>query len=197
MKIFRPFLWLLTSGLLASTLILGCESTEKLQEDSAPSTTVQDPETPKVSSTPTEESKTESGINLDQYRSSLNDVYSSRTHDIPGIFMDVRPEKEDKDRDVYAGFRIQIISSRNLARADNTADEFKQWARDLGVGYVPESYIIFKQPYYRVHVGDFSEREQAIDFSRLVKRKYPDAWVVHDRINPYRTPADSVMQQFD
>jgi len=43
---------------------------------------------------------------------------------------------------------------------------------------------VFRQPYYRVRVGNFKIRENAIEFSRILKNRYPDAWVVHDRIDP-------------
>jgi hypothetical protein len=65
------------------------------------------------------------------------------------------------------------------------------WAAENISGYDVEAYIYFRQPYYRVRAGDFRNRDRAIEFSRLLKDRYPEAWVVHDRIEPDHVPADT------
>ena len=131
-----------------------------------------------------------SELELASYRSKLSDVYATEHKEIPEVFTQKMNTNENIDR--YDGYRIQIISTRNVAIADSTSKHFKEWIDALGVTYQPNTYIIFKQPYYRVHVGDFSQSNKAYNFSRIVKKKYPDAWVVHDRINPDRAPADTL-----
>lgn len=136
----------------------------------------------------------EGGLNLDEYRNKLSDVYTSEQQDMPEVFQRHKSETRE-DRDIYDGYRIQILSTRNVARADTISRHFTTWIDTLGVTYQPDTYIIFKQPYYRVHVGDFHNSDQAYDFSRIVKRKYPDAWVVHDRIHPGKAPADTLKME--
>lgn len=116
-------------------------------------------------------------------RSYMSDHFSQIEQKIPEQFLKevVREEKETNE---FAGFRVQILSTRNVAEADSTTDELRTWASEELPDYNPETYTVFRQPYYRVRVGNFKIRDNAIEFSRLLKYRYPDAWVVHDRIDP-------------
>lgn len=131
-------------------------------------------------------------LDLDRYRSTLSDQFVTLQHDLPEVFQQSYKGDQNVERDPFDGFRIQILSSINVSIADSTARDFRVWADTTLAGYMPRAYVFFKQPYYKVHVGDFHDRERAIQFSVLVKRQFPDAWVVHDRINPYLVPADTV-----
>jgi len=127
-------------------------------------------------------------FSIDNYRSSLRDIYASKNHEVPEVFLTYR-QKEEKQRDDRTGFRIQIHSSRKVSKADSASRRFTNWVDTLKIDYRPKPYIIFRQPYYRVHVGDFQQRAKAIEYSRWIKREFPEAWVVHDKINPRQTPA--------
>lgn len=123
-------------------------------------------------------------------RSKLSDVYLTQQHDMPKPFL--RKDTTDVvQRDPFDGFRIQIISTRNVDLADSVKLQFSMWADTTISGYSPKAYIFFKQPYFKVHVGDFHDRNMANEVSKMIKRKYPEAWVVHDRIDPNLVPADS------
>ena len=123
-------------------------------------------------------------------RSFLSDRFSVIEHDIPESFL-VELVQQERQIDESAGYRIQIQSTRDMALADSTRDEFRYWASQRIDGHEINAYIYFRQPYYRVRVGDFRDRSRAIDFSRLLKARYPEAWVVHDRIEPERVPSDT------
>jgi hypothetical protein len=135
--------------------------------------------------------------NLDEFdrmlfenRSSLSDQFVDLDHDMPEIFTrEVVSDAQNVDE--FAGYRVQILSTRDVVHADTTKDNFAAWADSTITGFSPEAYILFRQPYYRVRAGDFHDRDMAIEFSRLLKQFYPDAWVVHDRIEPARVPADT------
>lgn len=129
-------------------------------------------------------------IMLLETRTSLSDQYVNLEHDMPELFTR-EIVREEREVDEYAGFRVQILSTRDVVHADTTRDAFLAWADSTIHGYQPDAYVFFRQPYYRVRAGDFRDRDQAIEFSRLLKQYFPDAWVVHDRITPYRTPADT------
>jgi len=77
------------------------------------------------------------------------------------------------------GYRIQI-----LMRAGNTAlDEANLIKEEFEEDY-PEinTYITFREPYYRLRVGDFRTRLEAMEFMENLKRSYPQAWVIKDKI---------------
>jgi len=124
-------------------------------------------------------------------RSKLGDAYAVAEHEIPDLFFEEVVEDET-EVDIFAGYRVQIISTRDVNLADSVRLQFEAWADTTFANTSPRAYIHFRQPFYRVHVGDFNNRQRAIEFSRLIKWKFNDAWTVHDRINPYRVLPDSV-----
>ena len=132
---------------------------------------------------------------LNETRSSLSDIYLTQQHDIPEAFL-----KKDTTDNSYSnpfdGFRIQVLSTRDINLADSVSTEFRLWADSTFANYVPTAYVFFRQPYYKVHIGDFQDRQRANTLSRIIKRKYPDAWVVHDRISPNEVPADTATFSF-
>lgn len=124
-------------------------------------------------------------------RSNLSDLHASQHHDMPKNFLKKKSGNESINSDPFDGYRVQIISTRNVQLADSVANDFRMWSDTTIAGYSAKSYVFFKQPFYKVHVGDFQLRDKANDFTQLVKDKYPAAWVVHDRIEPSNTPADT------
>ena len=127
---------------------------------------------------------------LYETRNSLDDESSGLDHEMPEMFTKEVASRQS-EVDEFAGYRVQILSTRDVVHADTTRDGFIAWADTTIAGYQPAAYVFFRQPYYRVRAGDFRDRELAIEFSRILKQYYPDAWVVHDRIEPYRMPADT------
>lgn len=76
------------------------------------------------------------------------------------------------------GYRIQIFKG-----AGNNALEEALVARDkFTAKYNVPAYITFNEPYYRVRVGDFRTRIDAIRFLQRIKGHYPLAWEIQDEI---------------
>lgn len=133
-----------------------------------------------------------SGSLLETLRTQLSDSYAYRENEIPEAFTQIKVEQEE-EQNLYEGYRIQIYSGQDVALADTMAASFRAWADSTIVGYQPETYVFFRTPYYRVHVGDFHDRDRAISFSNIVKRYFRDAWVVYDKVNPFYVPADTTV----
>ncbi len=131
-----------------------------------------------------------SGDTDQQTVSRLEDYYSTQSNEIPEAFRELKVPKE-VEVDLTKGFRIQIYSGQSLEDADTTAMRFRAWSDTTLVGYQPETYTFFKTPYYRVHVGDFHDRERALALSRIIKRAFRDAWVVYDTVDPFAVPSDT------
>lgn len=123
--------------------------------------------------------------------STLADLFASQQNDIPEAFARIKTYTA-KQVDLTKGYRIQIYSGESVVEADTVAAKFRGWVSANVEGYQADTYTFFKTPYYRVHVGDFHEREKALKYSRLIKREFKDAWVVYDTVNPYAVPDDSV-----
>lgn len=179
------FRHILTSFIVLTVLIaVGCSTSQKAMEDE---TGVDPSDTETVADEDLDALQTM----LAQNRSKLSDVHTSQKHDMPEVFLQKDSSDASLNSDPFDGYRVQILSTRDQPLADSVANKFRTWADSTIEGYTAEAYIFFKQPFYKVHIGDFQEREQANSFSKLIKRKYPDAWVVHDRIDPANVPADT------
>jgi len=163
---------------------LGCSTTKETTERTAiPSAA----DTASVS----EEEATPLQKMLAQNRSKLSDVYNTQKQDMPEAFTKKDSSKKSITSDPSDGYRVQIISTRNKRRADSVAHKFRMWSDSTIAGYTAQAYVFFRQPFYKVHIGDFTQRDKANSFSKLIKSRYPEAWVVHDRIDPTNIPADT------
>lgn len=132
---------------------------------------------------------TESDIEL----SRLSDTYRNKSNQIPESFIRIKESAEkEEEKDLYEGYRVQIYSGQDVSLADSTARWFRAWSDTTISGYQANTYTFFRSPYYRVHVGDFHDRDRAIAYSDLLKRRFREAWVVYDRVDPWNVPADTV-----
>lgn len=83
------------------------------------------------------------------------------------------------------GYRIQIFADNNqrTAKSEAVARE-----RNIAARY-PEMgcYLTYKAPAWRLRIGDFVTREEAVEFMNVLKKEFPsysrEMIVVVDRIN--------------
>ncbi len=78
------------------------------------------------------------------------------------------------------GFRIQIYfesGNNSKTQAIEIRDEFNETFPDI------RAYISFKEPYYRVRIGDYRTRLEADGILKSIRREYPNAFVIKDQIN--------------
>jgi len=96
---------------------------------------------------------------------------------------------------VLEGYRIQLFQTRDPEQAESAVERATEWWRgqkevgnrsDLFVGSDPPVYNIWRQPYYRVRVGDFASRAQAERALEEVNDWFEGAVVVPDRVNLLR-----------
>lgn len=83
--------------------------------------------------------------------------------------------------DNYAidGYRIQIFEesgNKSSTRAREVMAEFSTKYPDIPV------YLSWQAPNFKVRVGDFESRMEAEGFLNKIKRSYPIAWVIRDKI---------------
>jgi len=76
------------------------------------------------------------------------------------------------------GFRVQIDFGQQKNAVSKTQSDFS--GKFPGV----PSYLTYKQPYFRVSVGDFRSKLEAVSFLNKVRKNYPGAFVVADKIVP-------------
>lgn len=79
-----------------------------------------------------------------------------------------------------SGYRVQIyMASGNdaLSNAEIVKKDFEQNFPDL------TAYITFREPYYRVRVGDYRTRLEANQLLKPIRKSYQDAWIIQDKIS--------------
>ena len=113
-------------------------------------------------------------------------------HDVPQSLLEGKVEAQPVNR-TGPGYRIQIYSSQDKRAADRQAEQAVSWWRDqLKSGQFddlypynpspPPVYQDFRQPYYRVRVGNFASRSEAQRMLRVVERRFPRAFIAPDRV---------------
>ena len=79
----------------------------------------------------------------------------------------------------FDGYRVQIFfdagsSSKN--KAANVKTEFETMYPGI------KSYLSYKEPYYRIRVGDFRVLTEAVGFQKMIASDYPNSFPVKDKI---------------
>jgi hypothetical protein len=86
----------------------------------------------------------------------------------------------NKEQKGIPGFRIQIFFGSGRTSRDN-ANEAK--AKFLSYFFDKEAYIKYQTPFYKVRIGDFRTKLEALKMFKRVLRKFPNAYIVPDVIN--------------
>jgi hypothetical protein len=77
------------------------------------------------------------------------------------------------------GYRIQIFEesgNKSSTRAREVMSEFSYKYPDM------PTYLTWQAPNFKVRVGDFRTRMEAEGFLKKIKKNYPIAWVIRDKI---------------
>lgn len=83
------------------------------------------------------------------------------------------------------GWRVQIFfdsGANSKKRATDALNHFNALYPDI------KAYLSFREPYYRVRVGDYRTRLEAEGLMNQIQAEYPNAFAATDKINP--PPAD-------
>lgn len=77
------------------------------------------------------------------------------------------------------GYRVQIFFDSG-SNSKNAAANIKSGFETI----YPEikSYLSYKEPYYRVRVGDFRTQVEAVGFQKKIAVDYPNSFPVKDKI---------------
>lgn len=79
-----------------------------------------------------------------------------------------------------SGYRVQIfMASGNdaLSNAEKVKEDFDTNFPNL------TAYLTFREPYYRVRVGDYRTRLEANQQLKAIRKSYQDAWIILDKIS--------------
>jgi hypothetical protein len=80
-------------------------------------------------------------------------------------------------REFSRGYRIQIMAGTSRDKAQKAQGNF-----DLQYPQY-RSYLTYNSPYFKLRVGDFTERLEAFRFLQTIKNTYSGAFIVEDEVN--------------
>lgn len=113
----------------------------------------------------------------------IDDPLSSVSNQFPDDYRNVTSSSVvSKSR---RGYRVQLLTTQNRNDAEIMLENYKIWLASQRIDHKPKGYIQFRAPLYRIHVGDFDDRNDAFELVRLLKNQFPDAWIVADTIDPF------------
>ncbi len=172
---------LLLIAVFITGLFAGCAPTREAAEEPGPAEEIEVEEAAV--------SALLSASDLDELRLSPSDRFLALEHIIPESFR--LTEDDLREIDTNAGYRIQLLSTQDINRADDVRLEYYDWASEfeqIPFDRTPEAYVDFRPPYYRVRIGDFQRRNDANTYLAILRVHFPGAWVVMDTIDPDLAP---------
>lgn len=77
------------------------------------------------------------------------------------------------------GFRIRIFSDNGQGAKDN---QLRVSARFLSLFPDIPVYYRYEGSYYKIYIGDFRTKRDALKGLNMIRKKFPDAFIVEDKI---------------
>jgi len=113
------------------------------------------------------------------------------THQVPPRLMQGRASEGVQQ--TVEGFRIQVFSAQDQEAARDFREKVRQWwgsvqdeAPDDVFRQEPPIVIEYSQPYYRVRIGAFADREEASEALEFVNDEYSGAFVARSTVTVVR-----------
>lgn len=105
--------------------------------------------------------------------------------------IDISRKSEQTQDKLIDGFRIQLFATKDIESATIAKKEAQfVFAEDsLNI------YVEFDSPYYKLRIGDFREREEAVMFREVAREKgYSSSWIVKTKVWSNSSPPDQEFQ---
>jgi len=80
----------------------------------------------------------------------------------------------------FDGWRVQIFfgsGQKAMAQAQNAKKKFL-----IRYGNKNGAYIVYESPFFKVRVGDFRTKAEAMYFKSQIKKTFPQSWVIPDKV---------------
>ena len=103
----------------------------------------------------------------------------------------IRHNQINQKRNGTEGYRLEIFfssESKARERAERVRNEFNLVFPDIA------SYMLFQTPNFKVRIGDFRNKSEALKIKAHIASKYPNAFIVKDNIRFPELFTESVEQ---
>ncbi len=116
-------------------------------------------------------------LDLTEFNASEGRIHIYQTPDLRLLFNDYIDQKEKEKG--FAGYRIQIFS-----RSGHTARTEANKIRNEFVSKYPDYkiHILYEDPNFKLRIGDFRTKTQALEVLEIVKENYKGAYLVKDYV---------------
>lgn len=113
------------------------------------------------------------------------------SHDVPQRL--IRGQADEGVEQTVEGFRIQVFSAQDQEAAQDFREEVRRWWEKVNdeapsdlFGSQPPIVLEYSQPYYRVRIGAFADRETASEALEFVQTEYSGAFVARSTVTVVR-----------
>ncbi len=169
---------------LASLVLVACSGPKSgTDDDSGPSPDA---------GTPTAEERARASVaqyenfDVSAYPVRAPDQTVEVTHQVPRRLM--QGQADQGSQQTLEGYRIQVYSAQEQKASQQFRENVRRWWRrakedapDVFQGQ-PPIVIEYSQPYYRVRIGAFADREDAEEALEFVSKKYEGAFVAQSTV---------------
>ncbi len=114
----------------------------------------------------------------------------SLEHRVPQQLMDNRAGRGTTQ--TLQGFRVQVLNTQDKQDAIQLEEDAKAWWRSLTASERPDGlqtldvHNVYRQPYYRIRLGDFATRSEADNALAFIQQRFPNAFVIPDMVTVIR-----------
>lgn len=94
--------------------------------------------------------------------------------------VNARIAQQSENSAKLSGYRVRIFFDNKQTARNESAEIVKEFSL-----YSPNTavYRIYENPYFKVTVGDFRTKSEAVKFMNEIKEKYPQAFIAREAIN--------------
>jgi hypothetical protein len=180
---------LLVLLVLATITIAGCSGPSQSSDPGGPSP---DPDTPPADEAPNRPALAEyETFDVAAYPVRTPEQTVEVTHQVPTRLM--QGSADEGVEQTVEGFRIQVFSAQEQKASQEFREEVRQWWEEVKgdapndlFGTQPPIVIEYSQPYYRVRIGAFADREVASEALEFVQEEFPEAFVAQSTVTVVR-----------
>ena len=167
-------------GIFCSLLLSACSGSGAVVEDNTPREVTFEDKLNALSGSET--------FDPSPYPTEAVETVDENEHAVPLELMEGRANAGITSQ--RTGYRVQIALVQEKINADGLVDEITQWLQKMKVDNPQLSVFqneipvhnIYRQPFFRIRIGDFSSRDYAEELLSHVIIEYPSALVVVDQV---------------
>lgn len=90
---------------------------------------------------------------------------------------------KDLNKDRFIGWRVQIYFDSGQKAMLGAQNAKKKFLTKYGNKY--GAYTVYDSPYYKIRVGDFRTKAEALHFKYKIKGTFPNSWIIGDILVNY------------